>query len=427
MMYNSDRNEVFKMKTALILAGGLAQGDLAAKLRARGYYTIMADYTPSPVGKSFADKFYCVSTLDIDAIRNIVISEKVDMIITVCTDQAMVTVSRLSEELRLPCYIDAKTGLMMTNKAKMKVKFKDNKIPTSEFVIIDNEDGFGDAVSNIEYPMVVKPVDCNSSKGVRKVYDDCELENAVKDAKALSRQGKVIVEKFIKGRELSCDYFVVEGKAVLLSVSQSYKVKSDEKFVISSSNYPAECVNEDIKNRILNIGQRIVDSYQLKNCPMLVQMLYCNDELYVIEFSARTGGCIKHKLIENISGVDVIEKTIDITENKISEIGSLNGKYKDKYIRNQFIYCKSGVFDHVNGFEELKKQGLLDEYYILHSKGKKMGGASSSGDRIAAYTVVADTMEKLKKKQSVINENIRVLDENNRDIIDRDILMGEEI
>ena len=67
MMYNSDRNEVFKMKTALILAGGLAQGDLAAKLKARGYYTIMADYTPSPVGKSFADKFYCVSTLDIDA------------------------------------------------------------------------------------------------------------------------------------------------------------------------------------------------------------------------------------------------------------------------------------------------------------------------------------------------------------------------
>ena len=91
---------------ALILAGGDPQIRLIEELKQRGYYTILADYTEHPVAEVYADKFYRESTLDIEKIKEIAISEKVDIVITCCTDQALNTVSVISEELNLPCYIN---------------------------------------------------------------------------------------------------------------------------------------------------------------------------------------------------------------------------------------------------------------------------------------------------------------------------------
>ena len=113
---------------ALVLAGGFPQIALIEELKRRGIFTLLADYYENPVAKPFADKFYRASTLDVDAIRGIAVSEKVDFIITACTDQALLTVARVSEELGLPCYIDYKTALNVTNKQYMKKVFQDRGI-----------------------------------------------------------------------------------------------------------------------------------------------------------------------------------------------------------------------------------------------------------------------------------------------------------
>ena len=90
------------MKKALVLAGGLPQIELIKELQQRGYYVILADYYENPIARDYADRFYQKSTLDIEAMRTIATTEKVDMIITCCTDQALAVVSKLAEELDLP-------------------------------------------------------------------------------------------------------------------------------------------------------------------------------------------------------------------------------------------------------------------------------------------------------------------------------------
>ena len=83
---------------ALVLAGGFPQIELIKQLKVRGIETILADYNEEPVAKKYADKFYQVSTLDIDAVRKVAKDEQVDFLITVCTDQALLTVAKVSED-----------------------------------------------------------------------------------------------------------------------------------------------------------------------------------------------------------------------------------------------------------------------------------------------------------------------------------------
>lgn len=412
-------------KKALVLAAGVPQAVLAEKLRKRGYYIIMADYTKEPVGLYAADKFYCESTLDVDAIRRIAIDEKVDLIMTVCTDQAMLTVSQISEELGLPCYVSHDIGLKMTNKKHMKEMFVRHQVPSAKHIIVDtyDYDVFASQIANFNYPMVVKPVDCNSSKGVIKVYNKFELVDAVMQAINFSRTNTAVIEEFKSGIELSCDLFITDGKAQLLTVSNSEKIKSNNKFVIFRSIYPVPGVTDELKSRITEIGQKIANAYGLENCPMLIQMLYDGSELNVIEFSARTGGCIKYKLIENTSNVDIIDKTIDVTLNGKADVQPVESK---NLVRNEFVYCNNGVFDHLEGFEELKNKNIIENYYLLHTKGCEFNGVNSSGDRICAYTIIAKDKKEMVDKHNEAISRMKVVSSQGNDMFRRDILVKEE-
>jgi D-alanine-D-alanine ligase-like ATP-grasp enzyme len=70
----------------------------------------------------------------------------------------------------------------------MKKVLTDNKIPTSQYAILDKPDL--KLVENFKFPLVVKPVDCNSSKGVKKVNGDKEFIEYVEMGAFNDRDGK---------------------------------------------------------------------------------------------------------------------------------------------------------------------------------------------------------------------------------------------
>ena len=126
--------------TIIVLAGGSDQIALINELKKRGHYTVLVDYFENPPAKIYADKHIVASTLDTDRVKEIAVSEKADLICTACTDQALLSVAKVSEELGLPCYISYQTGLNVTNKLYMKKVLVSNNIPTSRYVILDKMD-----------------------------------------------------------------------------------------------------------------------------------------------------------------------------------------------------------------------------------------------------------------------------------------------
>ena len=402
------------MKKALVLAGGLPQIELIKELQQRGYFVILADYYENPIARDYADRFYQKSTLDVEAMRAIAVEEKVDMIITCCTDQALAVVSRLSEELGLPCYVGTDIGLWVTNKQYMKDIFRKNGIPTASHQIVKDYS----EVESREYPLIVKPVDCNSSKGVVKVRNDEELKAAVETAVEFSRTNTAVVEQFIDGKEISVDLFVTNGKAKVLCLSCNEKIPNDKKFII----YKNRCLYEgsdELRAKIEKVGQQIVDAFGLKNCPMLIQLLNKDDDIWVIEFSARTGGCVKYRMIELVSGVNIIKATVDLFENKLPELAP----YKSpNYVANEFIYCENGEFSHFEGFEECKQAGIIENYYPLKTPGMSITGVNSSGDRIAAVTFVGDSYEDYVRRHNEFITKAKVINNLGEDMMRHDLL-----
>lgn len=403
---------------ALVLAGGFPQIALLKELKKRDIATVLADYYAEPVAKPYADKFYQVSTLDVKAITELAQRECVDFLITACTDQALLTVAQVSEKLGLPCYVNYQTALNVTNKEYMKKVFMENHVPTAQYMITGTV--LTEKPENMQYPLIVKPVDCNSSKGVKKVMNSSELQEALVNAIQYSRTDTAIVEEFIEGPELSVDVYVENGIAHVLSVSNSDKIADADKFVIFRTRYPAMGMTDELMTLIEDTAQKIADSFELKDSPMLIQMITNGKRVAVLEFSARTGGGVKYLLIKKVSGFDVISAVVDLTLGKKPHVEPACPE--NKYISNEFIYCKPGTFDSLDGFDELKADGTISDYYVFKWRGATFDKVENSGDRVGGFTIQADTEAEMRTKHQMAGEKLHVLDAKGNDIMRHDLL-----
>ena len=402
---------------AFVLAGGLPQIELINQLKARGITTVLADGNPNALARPYADIFYQMAIFDVEAVKEVAIKEKVDFLITVCADQVLLVVAQVAEMLGLPWYIDYQTAQLVSDKKYMKKIFWEHNIPTSRYVEMTQLDW--DKIRHLQYPIVVKPVDAYSSRGVRKALNPQELEQYFAEAAQISRTGGVIVEEFVAGDEISVDIYVEDGVAKLLCVSNSEKINDADRFIIFRGRYPV-AASEAIMEQIRQVAQQIADAFGLKNCPMLIQMINDGKRVSVLEFCARTGGNMKYLLIKRSCGFDVIKAVIDLTLGEKPHVEL--SQPEAKYIVNDFIYCKPGIYDHLEGFEDLRQRGILTDYYSLRPKGMRVQGVSSSSDRIAGMTITADSLEEFNEKHRYIVDNTKILDENGQDIMRHDLL-----
>lgn len=424
-MFRYDKVKVVKggktMK-ALVLCGGIPQVELIKQLKERGIYTILADMNENVVARKYADKFYPVSVLDIKAVKELALLENVDMIITVCADQVLLVCAQISEMLGLPSYISYETAKKVSDKEFMKKIFSENDIPSSKYVVMENLDM--NRISTMKYPLIVKPVDSYSSKGVKKVFHVSEVQEAFDAALNISRSKKVIIEEYVQGTELSIDAYIEDGVAHILCISQLDKIPANNKFVINRLTYPAD-ISEKIEKEIRNIVKKIADAFGLVNTPMLVQLIYNEDNISVLEFCARTGGGDKFRLIKNVANFDVVKAVIDLT---LGEKPHVNLKEKnEKYIINEFLYCKPAEFDHLEGFESLCSENIISEYFQLKRKGASIGEVKSSSDRVAYFTVEDTNRERVMYKHRLAVERIKVIDKNGDNVLRKDLIKNFRI
>lgn len=402
---------------ALILAGSCPQIVLIGQLKERGIHTILADNNVNAVARPYADEFVKVDILNAEAVKQVAVEKQVDFLIAVCADQVLLTVAQVSEELCLPCYIDYDTACKVSDKGYMKDIFRQYGIPSSKHVFMAKLD-LG-KTADMTYPLVVKPVDAYSSKGVRKCLNEAELRQHFAEAAQISRSGVVIVEEYVEGAELTVDFQIVDGKAHLLSASNTEKVNYADRFLAFRTRFPA-AVSPATIERIKVIGQKIADAFQLKNSPMLIQLLTDDKKESVLEFSARTGGGAKYLLLKMASGFDPIAAVIDLTLGKRVEVGEVRSE--SKLITNEFLYGYPGFFDHLEGFEELKRDGVIAEYWQFKWKGAQVFGAATSSDRVASITIKADSYEDLVAKHNEAAKRVRMIDAEGRDIMRHDLM-----
>jgi phosphoribosylamine-glycine ligase len=409
------------MKKIMILAGGNDQAALMEELR-RYFHgdveLILLDMVRNVKAYPYADRFLQISTMDKEAVLKAALSEKIDYILTACGDQPLSTMAYVSAQMGLPCYLSEEKVRDLTNKIYMKKKMVENGIPTANHVYVEEGRKLPD-ITGLSYPLIVKPVDSNGSKGVRKVMKESELMPLLQEALHYSISKKAIIEEFKEGMELSVDAYVEGATAKLLCVTTSNKIKENkDSFTILQSEYPPrvefseECVRE--------IVQQIADVFELKDTPLLVQMIVGNGEYNVVEFSARMGGGSKYHLINVLSGIDIMKVYVEMVMGEKPHVEPV--RQWDKALMN-YVYCRPGTFAELKNFEELKNDGIIYSYFTYKMPNAVIEKSNTSSDRVAGFLVVGNSSEEIREKFQKANSLLQVLNLDGEDIMRHDFYL----
>lgn len=136
-------------------------------------------------------------------------------------------------------------------------------------------------------PCVVKPVNGGSSLGVSIVKNEEELETAVRKAKKYDDE--VLIEEYIKGRELTCG--VLAGKAMPVIEIKSKNEFFDYRSKYSESGAKEICpakISEKLRQRIQEISEGVFELIGTKSYGR-VDFIFSKGKLYMLEVNTLPG------------------------------------------------------------------------------------------------------------------------------------------
>jgi phosphoribosylglycinamide formyltransferase 2 len=183
----------------LLLGCGELGKEVCIEFKRYGCEVIAADRYPNAPAMQVADRHYVISMLDGAALRQLVIREKPDFIVPEL--EAIATATLLELEQDGFCVIPSARAahLTMNREGIRRLAAEELALPTSRFRFADDHQSYLNAVAEIGYPCVVKPIMSSSGKGQSVLKSDADLQAAWVYAQEGGRAGKgrVIVEGFV--------------------------------------------------------------------------------------------------------------------------------------------------------------------------------------------------------------------------------------
>ena len=412
-------------KTAIVLGGIEPHRKLMEVLKARGFYTVLIDYYENPPAKDAADLHLQESTLDKDKVLEIARDMEAQLIIGACVDQANAVACYVAEELGLTKPYSYSTAMEVTNKDLMKSKMIANGIPTSKHVIRDaavNLDRL-----DLKYPIVVKPVDNNGSKGVKKLESPEKLKEYVEYALSMSRAGRAVIEEFVEGDEIQIDCFAGYDDADVIMIRKKLKIEPEEGMAMQAfgSLIPAG-ITPGAEAKIREIATNIKKGFRLNNTPFFMQTIVKGDDVSVIEFAPRIGGSLSSYLIETITGFDMISASVS---SYLEEPVKVEFHAPDHFVTTNIMYAYKGVLDHVEGQDELLADGVIEKFMYSKTKGMEIDSDNQmdSRNRVASYVIRGGSIDELLEKVERANSTLKIVDDKGKDIMRKNAFLTREM
>ncbi|MFW5794596.1 MAG: ATP-grasp domain-containing protein [Bacillota bacterium] len=411
----------------LVLGGGNGQLGIIKKAKTMGHQVIVSDYYEDAPAKKFADFSELISTFDVESNLRAAKKHNVDAVLTAGTDQPVYTAAAVNNALGLPSFLDLKTAKAVTNKKIMKTKFLEADIAAVKHKIID--ENFNDkTLSDLTFPVVVKPLDSQGQRGIFKLKNTAQIRKNFSDVLKFSREKEILVEEYYQSEEITLSGWVKDSKLKILTITDRITHQNKKHIGICSAHiFPSKFLNiyyQDIKR----ISQKIVNTFEIKNGPVYFQLLIGEQGIKVNEIACRIGGAYEGDFIPIITGVDIMKMMINLslgnnpTEEELDKYDILKNK---KWLSVQLFFAETAEIREITPLFDLKELPGVIDAGLNFKAGDKIGEIENASERAGYFIVKADSKKELKMRIKKAYDTLKIYNFKGENIIIREI--GEVI
>jgi biotin carboxylase len=400
MVINPDHPEI----TLVVIGAGEFQLPLIERAIERGYKVIGIDGNDNAIGFNICNESYVIDIKNSESIIRLLKkrNKKIDAVLTLAAEIAVVTVSKIAKEFNLIAP-SVNSSNICTNKYLMRKCFKKNKIPSPNFDLILEYSQINKIITKYKYPFVLKPIDNAGSRGVVIVENEFMLLNSFKHALSFSKSGKVLLEEFMDGVEISVEAFVQNNEIVILSLSD--KIRTPFPYPLDTHVIFPSNKSKKIQNEAIEIAKAAIKASGLNNSIIHMELMVTNFGVKVVEMAARGAGFhVFSKMLKWVCGINTIDLLIDI---------SLGIKIlKKEYLkRGAILYFPSssvGTVKSISGLNEIKKLKQISDIKLTIQPGDKVNLLKSGSDRIGHVLTFAMNRKDAIKTNMIVENLLKI-------------------
>ncbi len=428
-------NREFAGKKLLVLGGVTTICDIVRKAQEMGAYVVVADYYEDSPAKKISDEAVMLNATDVDAIVEYCKTNKMDGITTGFVDVLMSPCYEACKRLGLPTYFTPKMLKMATDKVDFKETCQRYGVPVPKTYLVGGA-LTDEVLSDIDYPVFVKPLDASGSRGAGVCHNQAELESQFEDALSYSASGNAIIEEYITGTEFLLDYIGVDGEFRLLSMFDRY-MSSDRGSAINYSNLslcPAKYIDQyysDVNDKVTEMFKDLGFAGGL----IFLQGYTDGKRITFYEMGSRLGGSF-YTLEERILGLNPVEMVIRyaLTGKMIEDINRISKRSADfginGIVANYLLKDGEGRIAAIKGIDEVKQMPEFVSVSQRRFEGDTFKKDKTVDKPVLCFYMASEGMEETRQTVEKMNGLVQVLDAEGNSLLsekyDPNKLYGEE-
>jgi len=267
------------------------------------------------------------------------------------------------------------------DKMASKIAMKKVGVPILEGTneAIEDKKEAKEIASKIGYPIIIKAAFGGGGRGMRVVYSAKEFDSmfdaATKEALKFFGNGEVFIEKFVEDpRHIEVQIIADKYGNVIHLGERDCSIQRRHQKVIEIS--PSPRLNNEVRKELYRIATKAMFKLGYESVGTIEFLIDKNDNIFFIEMNTRVQ--VEHPVTEITSGIDIIQRMIEIAEGD-----------KMKYMQEEIKFRGYAIEFRINAENPQKNfmpsTGTIEKYLTPNGPGVRLDSAAYTGYKIPPY------------------------------------------
>lgn len=403
-------NANLKGKKLLLLGGKpINSYEIVEYANKMGVYTIVTDFLPveKSRAKQISAENWNISTADLDVLAQKVNELSIDGIYAGVHEFNLRMAMELCKRTNRPFYATQEQWNICTDKSLFKQTCRKYGLPVAKDYVIEDLD-------KIQYPVIVKPVDGSSGRGISICKNKQELIDAYALAMDNSEKKEVLIEEYLYGDEVVVFYTIINGVSKL-SVMSDYYYNYDQERTMPLPQvymYPSIYLDEYMSSTDALVREYI-SKIGLQNGTFFLQAFKNKNGFFFFEPGFRPGGSSVYKYTEILNGTSYISALVNYA--LLGNVGEADINDENPYFRKPCctlsLVAKGGRVGSIKGYKEICELKEIIDSELRYDIGDYIPEKSALGQIIIRFFIVSDSIKQIKDLIVKIQNEVIVLDD----------------
>ena len=399
-------------KTLLVISGGLEAIPGIQRAKAMGYRVVVSDQNPQAPGFAHADDQLIASTYDVAetlaaASHYHHTIGAIDGVICMATDVPL-TVANVAQALGLPG-LSIETAQRAADKLLMKQRFVAQGIATPWFAEVESAQHLAELVAEQGSDLVIKPVDSRGARGVLQLSAVADLNWAFQQAESFSPSGRVMVEQFQYGPQISTESILLKGQATTPGfIDRNYEhLHTFTPHIIENGGQQPSTLTTEQRQQVSELAEQAARAIGINSGIAKGDMVLTAEGPKVIEIAARlSGGWMSSDQIPAATGVDMVGAAIKLA---LGEPFTLDD-YQPSQCRGgaiRYFFPPQGKLHAIHNLEEVNALEGVYRLGFFVSPGDQIGEVTNHTQRAGYVITLGDSCAEAVARAEQVVEMVR--------------------